>query len=304
MDNLTTTNQPRPSVFRTRLWSRETSKKLGKFLLILFLVPAALITIKDEALYWLAEPQEEAVAVEEPNAEEENKCNVTGINVHGEMVTYIPLDEINDEGESIEDQTASEDVLYYIKQAEENQKIKAIILEIDSYGGSAVAGEEISSALKRAKKPTVVFVRDVAASAAYLAASGASRIFASKYSDVGSIGVTMSYIDETGKNRKEGLAYIQLSTGKFKDAGDPNRTLTAEEQALFMRNLNITHKHFIADVAVNRKLHIQKVEALADGSTMPGEMALANGLIDGIGGLEEAKEYIQGIIGEKPEVCF
>jgi protease-4 len=137
-----------------------------------------------------------------------------------------------------------------------------------------------------------------------MAASGADHIIASKNSDVGSIGVTMSYIDNVAQNQKDGLSYISLSSGKFKDTGDPNRVLSAEEKELLMRDVKIVHENFVSMVAENRQLDIAKVRTLSDGSSMLGEMALKNGLIDQIGGIDEAKEYLKGFIGEEVSLCW
>ena len=184
------------------------------------------------------------------------------------------------------------------------QRFKAILVAIDSYGGWPVAGEDITNALKQAKKPTVALIRSAGTSAAYFVSTGADRIIASKYSDIGSIGVTMSYTDNIKQNQVNGVGYNQLSAGKYKDMGDPNKPLTNEEKAIYLRDLKISHENFIKDVAQNRNLDVEKVRALADGSSMLGESALANGLIDQIGGFSEAEEYLGGVIGETPEICW
>lgn len=230
-------------------------------------------------------------------------CNTLGINLHGDVVTYRTLPAL-EEDVDVQDQTASENVIAAIAGAEADDAIQAIVLEVDSYGGYPVAGEEIAVALRNAKKPTVAMIRQTGASAAYLAATGAKIIFASKYSDVGGIGASMSYLDNVIKNQREGLTYNILSTGKFKDAGDPNKPLTTEERALIMRDLAIAHQDFIEDVATNRGLDVATVTKLADGSTMPGEMALENRLIDRIGGRPEVELYLAEQIGAKPEFCW
>ncbi|OGH00347.1 hypothetical protein A3E04_03055, partial [Candidatus Kuenenbacteria bacterium RIFCSPHIGHO2_12_FULL_42_14] len=230
--------------------------------------------------------------------------NVSGISLHGDLWTYISPADYDTDGNLLYDESASEDLVYNIEQAEKDEQIKAIILEIDSYGGGPTAGEEVANALKNAEKPTVALIREGGVSAAYWAASGADIIFASQNSDVGSIGVTMSYLDNTAQNQKEGLAYNQLSSGKFKDTGDPNKTLSVEEKALLMRDVNIIHQNFMEAVAENRNLDINKVKAMADGSSMLGEMALQNGLIDKIGGESEVKEYLKEKIGDEVEICW
>ena len=231
-------------------------------------------------------------------------CNVQGMILRGDVVTYISPADYNDNGDVIVDEQSSENIVGRIEDAEKDDDIKAIVLEIDSYGGAGVAGEEIANALKSAKKPTVALIRNGAASAAYWAATGASRIFASKNSDVGSIGVTMSYLDAVEQNKKEGYTYNSLSSGKFKDTGDPDKQLTPEEIKLIMRDVNIMHQNFIKDVSDNRKLSIEKVTSLADGSTMLGEAALKNGLIDQIGGQTGVNQYLKDKIGEDVEICW
>lgn len=250
-------------------------------------------------------PAEELTATDTASQEGyAEDCNVVGSILHGEVVTYISPENLGSDGSLTADQTASEHVAYDIHRAEIDPKIKAVILEIDSYGGSPVGGEEISNALKDTEKPTVAFIRSAGASAAYMAASGADTIFASKYSDIGGIGVSSSYLDNAKRNQKDGFTYNQLSVGKFKDMGDPDKPLTAEERNLLMRDTTIVYQNFIKTVAENRKLDIRKVEKLADGSTMLGQMALTNGLIDKIGGESEVKEYLKGIIGEDISICW
>lgn len=238
------------------------------------------------------------------SGEEMENCNVSGIILHGSVVSYIPASDYNSDGTLTVDETASENLVYQIEQAEANDEIKAIVLEIDSLGGSPVAGEEVANALKAAKKPTVALIRGAGDSAAYWAASGADKIFASKNSDVGSIGVTMSYLDAGDANKSSGLNYNQLSSGKYKDTGDPDKALTADEKGLLMRDIKILYQNFIQAVADNRSLPVEKVTALADGSTMLGEMALQNGLIDFIGGEAEVKNYLTGLIGEQADICW
>lgn len=231
-------------------------------------------------------------------------CNVVGINLHGSLYNYISDDTTNDKGDSVEDQVASENIVSVINEAEKNDKIKAIILEIDSPGGLPVAAEEVANAMKRAQKPTAAYIRTQGVSAAYWSSTGADIIFASAVSDVGGIGVTSSYVDNAKKNAKDGLTYNSLSTGRFKDLGNLDKPLTAEEKALVMRDINIVNENFIKTVATNRNLDIEKVRQIADGATMTGQAALENGLIDRIGGFYEANDYVKEKIGEEPNICW
>src|SRR3989344_2116770 len=228
-------------------------------------------------------------------------CSVAGIALHGTLQTYAYFDPETETGDDV---ASSEDIVYYIDLAEDEPDVKAILLEIDSYGGTPVAGEEVANALKRATKPTVVQIREAGDSAAYWVASAGDIIFASELSDVGGIGVTQSYIDESKLNEKEGYTFNQLSTGKFKDILNPEKPLTAEERQLLERDLKIAHDAFVKAVSENRKMDINKVKALADGSSMLGGMALENGLIDRIGGFDEVETYLAELIGEEPNICW
>lgn len=298
------------NIFKPWKWKRPSFKKIIRGFAILIIFLGALIAVKDEIEYQFGlgiYSDSSGYSEEVPgDATQETKttCNVTGIELHGNVVTYISPENIDKDGNQVSDETASENVVLAIEAADKDETIKAIVLEVDSYGGSAVAAEEIAEALERTTKPTVALVRSAAVSAAYWSSTGANIIFASNLSDIGSIGVTMSYLDESKQNIKDGLTYNSLSTGKFKDYGDPDKSLTTEERELLMRDLNIMNDNFVKDVASNRNLDINKVRALADGSSMPGQMALENGLIDRIGGMAEVKEYLKEKIGEDVDVCW
>ncbi|MCX6759454.1 MAG: signal peptide peptidase SppA [Candidatus Nealsonbacteria bacterium] len=230
--------------------------------------------------------------------------NVALIKIQGEIVTYGTELVDSESSETVsEDITSSETVVEYINQIEGDDYMEAIIVEIDSYGGSPVASEEIMNALKRTTKPTVAVIREGGVSGAYLIASGADIIFASEMSDIGGIGITMSYLDYSQQNKQEGIIYQQLSLGKFKDTGDPDKNLTTEEKELLMRDIKILHEAFVRRVAENRGLDIEKVEKLADGSTMLGIAAKENGLIDEIGDINDAKNWLREQFTIEPEIC-
>lgn len=227
-------------------------------------------------------------------------CNVMVFSVKGYLSTYTPLQPA---GEEV-DVSSSEEIVDGILLAQDTPNIKAVILSVDSGGGDGVAGEEIAHALKSFDKPSVAVIRGLGASSAYWAATGADKIFASKISDVGSIGITASYLDESNKNAKEGYTYTELSSAKYKNVGDPGRPLTTEEKAIVMADLRKAHNVFVQDVASNRELEISAVEKLANGLTFIGEDALKNGLIDEIGDIITATKYVEEQIGEKAELCW
>lgn len=284
-----------------RNWKKPSFKKTVKFLVILAIFLAACITLKDEYEYQFGDYYDYYAYSEDDNS----SCNVSGIELHGDIVTYTIPDYEDADGYPLRDETSSEYIISAIMEAEANDNIKGIILEIDSYGGSPVASNEINQALhQNTTKPVVVLVRTAATSGAYVAAVAADRIFVSPYSDIGGIGVTMSYLDYAKQNTKEGLNYNSLSTGKYKDYGDPNKALSNEEKALIMRDLNIIHNGIIETIATDRNLEITKVRELADGSSMPGQIAKDNGLIDEIGGINEVEQYLKDKIGEDVVTCW
>lgn len=233
----------------------------------------------------------------------EDNCNVTGINIHGTIMTYIPEHAESDTSFDY-DTVASENIIWSIQNANEDPNIKAIVIEIDSTGGYPVAGEEIANAIKNSEKPVLGFIRQSGLSGAYWAVSNADRIWASRNSDVGSIGVTMSYLNNVESNKKEGYTFEKLSSGKFKDSGNPDVALTKEEKDLFMRDVNITYQNFMEAISINRNIPLEEVKKFADGSSVLGDKAKELGLIDEIGGINEVENYLKEQLGEKPEICW
>lgn len=255
------------------------------------------------ALYFSIWSSDEMTTSLSSLSDSSDDCSVIGINLHGYLMTYIPPHSESDPLFNY-DSVASEDIIFKIKQANEDESIKAIILEVDSGGGSGIAGEEVSNVIKNSAKPIIGWIRGVSASASYFAVSSADRIFASKFSDVGGIGVTQSYLSNVKKNQKDGLNYEQLIAGKYKDSGRPDKPLTEDEKNLFLRDINIGYENFMQAVSVNRNIPIEKVREIADGSTVMGERAMKIGLIDEIGGINEVETYLEETIGEKPEICW
>ena len=220
-------------------------------------------------------------------------CNVSLRTLHGAIETYALGS----------DETASDNLVRVLREDENDSSIDAVVLDIDSPGGLPVAGEEIAKQLEHMTKPTIAMIRSSGTSAAYWAATGADRIFASANSDIGSIGVIASLADETEKNKQEGIVYTDLTSGKYKDLGSPNHPLSKEERDLFMRDINIIHDNFVAQVSQSRHLSIEKVKILADGSSRLGAQAKEEGLIDEVGGFYEVEAYVENILGKKPIFC-
>ncbi len=185
----------------------------------------------------------------------------------------------------------------FMSSVEADPNIAGVLIEINSPGGTPVAAEQIADRIADSALPTVSLIGDMGASGAYLVAAAADTIIASPMSDVGSIGVTMSYVEESQKNEEEGLTFVPLSSGKFKDAGNPNKPLTDEERVLFESDLEIIHTEFVKKIAALRGQAVEAIDALADGSSMPGTRALETGLVDALGGRNKAKETFSATLG-------
>lgn len=176
-------------------------------------------------------------------------------------------------------------------EAIDDPNVQGILVRIDSPGGYPVASEVIANNLKTSPLPSVALIRESGTSGGYLVATGANTIIASPFSDVGGIEITMSYVDNWRQNELEGLDYVSLSSAKYKDYLDPNKPLTTEERSLIERDLKIWHDEFVKQVAENRDLPLEDVSKLADGSSMPGALALENMLIDSLGDQETARQW-------------
>ena len=113
--------------------------------------------------------------------------------------------------------------------------------------------------------------------------------------------MTMSYVENSAKNAKDGLRYVPLASAQFKDYGDPDKPLTYAERILIERDLKMAHEQFVKEVAENRNLPIEQVAKLADGSSMPGSLALKNKLIDTLGDQETARAWFAERLGMKTE---
>ncbi len=223
--------------------------------------------------------------------EEEASCNVARIPIHGIIVTsgdgFMSL-------LGMGYLSSSDELIDQIRDADDDDTVDAIVLDIDSPGGLPVAADETMAALLDADKPVVAVIRGVGASAAYWIAAGADHIIASPASDVGSIGVTMSYREIAESKEQEGSRWIDLSSGFFKDAGNPERTLREEEQAYFKGQVDTLHEYMVSQIARARPaISRAELAALADGRAWLGVDALAKKLIDELGSFHEAMRYVE-----------
>jgi protease IV len=185
---------------------------------------------------------------------------------------------------------ASETVIDHINQAIDDDHAKAILVRINSPGGSAAASDEIYRQLLEARKykPVVVSMGDVAASGGYYIAAGGEEIYANAATITGSIGVITTHLDLSNLFKKVGVDYSSITTGEFKDMGSLGRPMTPREEQLIKGLLDDIYQQFVDAVAQGRDLPREKILKIADGRVFTGRQAKALGLVDTLGGFEEA----------------
>lgn len=175
-----------------------------------------------------------------------------------------------------------------LKEADKDPTVKAVVLDINSGGGSVVASRELMQAVKNTSKPVVACIREVGASGAYYVATGADKIIADRNSLTGSIGVIMTIEHYYGLYQKLGINVTVIKAGKGKDIGSPYREMTEGEKEELKEMLDEIYKDFVSNVAKNRNLSFSYVENLSDGSIYLGSKAKRVGLIDELGGIDDA----------------
>ena len=192
-------------------------------------------------------------------------------------------------------------------QALEDPSVKAIVLRVDSPGGTVAASEEFSSYVESADKPVVVSTGDVNASGAYMISSQADEIWALPGSAIGSIGVISQIPNASGLLEKLGVEFQVITAGENKDTGSVFRPLTDEERSLIQGQVDEVYEQFIDIVAKGRGMERSKVEELATGWTWSGEKAKTLGLVDRIGTHQDALDAAAkagGIKGDYEVVTY
>jgi protease-4 len=180
-----------------------------------------------------------------------------------------------------------------IKELDEYRKdddIKAVVIRIESPGGTVAASQELFGAIKRLaeKKPAIASMGSIAASGGYYIACGATKILANPGTITGSIGVRMDHVEIGNLLRWAKINHETLKSGKFKDIASPDRPLTPEERNLLEGMLKDIHAQFKKVVAESRGLSEEDVDRIADGRIYSGQEAQTLGLIDQLGGYSDA----------------
>ncbi len=186
----------------------------------------------------------------------------------------------------------SEDVVEALKSFEKSPGVKAIVVRIESPGGGVAPSQEIYEAIRevRETKPVVASMGGVAASGGYYIASACDTIVANPGTLTGSIGVIMELGNVEGLLQKLGVQPEVIKAGAYKDMGSIVRPMTDAERGLFQEMIDSVHTQFITAVAAGRGMNKDQVRALADGRIFSGEQAKTAGLVDELGGFEDAVE--------------
>lgn len=211
-----------------------------------------------------------------------------GLGAISGCVSEVRLDgEISSEPTGLFSEPLTDSLLSELKDAAAKPGTRAIVLRINSPGGSGAASKDIFEGILRVsrEKPIVAYVEEEAASGAYYAASAADDIVANPNSIVGNIGVRTTLFNYVGLFDKLGLHEEGLTTGELKDTGAPYRNSTDKERALLSALLNETFEVFISDVRVGRgtRLNEAKFREVLDGRILSPRQAFNAGLIDAIG---------------------
>lgn len=199
----------------------------------------------------------------------------------------------------------SEKIVKRLKKINENASVKAVVLRINSPGGTVAAVQEIYSELLKMKKNgkfIVASFSDIAASGGYYIACGADEIVAQPGTLTGSIGVILEIGNFSELMKKIGVKIETVKSGKHKDIGNFSREMTIEERKILQDLINNAYEQFLSAVVTGRKLDEAKARKLADGRIFTGAQAKSEGLVDMLGGLDDAIEKAKKLAGIKGEV--
>ncbi|MCS6956998.1 MAG: signal peptide peptidase SppA [Aquificaceae bacterium] len=180
-----------------------------------------------------------------------------------------------------------------IQRAKEDKSVKALVLRVDSPGGSVGASQEIYRALEDFKstgKPLVVSMGNVAASGGYYISAPADLIIANPGTITGSIGVIVQHTELKALLERLGIKITAIKTGKFKDTLSPFRDLTEEERKYLQDTIQDAYEQFLQAILKHRskKISEEKLKEIADGRVFTGRVAKDFGLVDELGNLQDA----------------
>ena len=201
----------------------------------------------------------------------------------------------------------SEETIRQLKKYQKDESVKAIIVRIDSPGGEVAPTQEVYNQLIKIKQggtPVVVSLGSVAASGGYYIACAGDTIVANPGTLTGSIGVIIDFLTIEGLMGKVGIQHEVVKSGELKDVGNFSRAMTEKERAMVQAAINDVYNQFVETISESRNMDISEVEEIADGSIFTGNQALELGLVDKLGGLEDAITLAGRMsgLGDSPKV--
>ena len=195
---------------------------------------------------------------------------------------------------------SSERVIRQLEEFSRRKDIEAILVRINSPGGTVAASQEIYQKLKAVSsagsKPVIASLGTVAASGGYYVALAADTLMANPGTTTGSIGVILDYPVATDLLSKLGVQMEVVKSGALKDAGSPFRPPTAQDRRSFQRVIDDLHAQFVEVVAEERGMDLAEVKMLATGEIFSGRQAVDNGLVDLLGGFDDALSLIAALL--------
>ena len=227
-------------------------------------------------------------------SDEYRRINPTSLGLNkGQRIAVIYAVGMITTGESAEDTTqtiGSDTLVGQLRRVRADDSIKAVVLRIDSPGGSAIASDVMwrEIMLTRAVKPVIASMSDVAASGGYYIAMPAHEIFAEPATLTGSIGVVMVKFVLKGTLDKVGLNMEGVTSGRYADLYSPVRPFSPEERQKIESLMSATYEAFVEKAAAGRKMTPEKIDAIAQGRVWTGKQAKDLGLVDSLGGLQHA----------------
>jgi protease-4 len=195
----------------------------------------------------------------------------------------------------------SQQVIGHLKKANNDDDVKAVILYVDSPGGSVFASDEIHLQIKEMDKPIITSMGSLAASGGYFVSAPTNEIWASPHTLTCSIGVISQFFNLEEFAEEYGVTAITIKSGKFKDTGNPFREFSEEDRALWQALIDEAYAEFVLIVAEGRDMTEEKVRELADGRICSGRQAQEVGLVDSLGYLPDVIDRaaeLGGIEGE------
>jgi len=221
--------------------------------------------------------------------------------------TILPGRGDNSNPFAVESGAYSTNIIEHLQRANENDQVKAVVLYVDSPGGSVYASDEIALQVAEMNKPIISAMGSMAASGGYYVSAPTDEIWASAHTLTCSIGVIAQFINYDDLAAQFGVESVVFKSGKHKDMGNPFRDFTEEEEAIWQALIDEAYDAFVTVVSEGRDIADADVRAIADGRICTGKQAQEAGLVDSLGYLPDVIKHageLAGIEGDPPLIEY